>query len=188
MKKFTVVFVISLIIIFFGGSYLGATSVKNSGLGNEDYVQDKQYVKVCYLDWNVQYWLVKDELLSFDVGHIMESLVLDKDLGIPNHVVVNDIYTKELNDNNYPNIKNVLHIDLSSNFEWAENGGSVGETQIARNLDSIVNTFCLTPELNIDAVKFYFDGVESEGIGGVFLYNYNTPSIKLFLDGVDTIK
>ncbi len=177
MNKFTNIFVGLLLVLIFGGLYVSTFKVKE--ISTVCYAFPEEYVKVFYLDNNVEYWLVKEELLAFDVRYVMDKLILDDDLGIPNHTVVNDIYIQEMSG------KNILYIDLSSNFEIAENGGGVGETQVMRNIDCIVNTFCLNQGFEVDAVQFYFDGEILDNMGGVVTDDIKYPTVKLFKHGAE---
>ncbi len=177
MNRFTNIFVAMLLALVFGGLYL--STLKVNELPPVCYAFPEEYVKVFYLDNNVEYWLVKEELLAYDVRYVMDKLIVDDDLGIPNHTVVNDIYIQENSG------KNILYIDLSSNFEIAENGGAVGETQVMRNIDCIVNTFCLNEGFEVDAVQFYFDGAILDNMGGVVTDDVKYPTVKLFKHGAE---
>ncbi len=128
-------------------------------------------------------------IINYDESqeYLMKILIkddgTDNDFGIPDQVVVNSIYLEDLDSNhivkleNGETIRRILHIDLSRDFEFKEDGTPLGEVAVAYNLETIVNTFILCGRYGIDAVDFYFDGEKLDSIGGVSVYDYWVATI-----------
>ncbi len=124
-----------------------------------------------------------DESQNYLMKILIEDVGTNTDIGIPDHVVVNNVYMEDFDSSNTVTLENgetisrVLHLDLSKDFEFKEDGTPIGESAVSYNLATIVNTFILCGRYGIDAVDFYFDGEKLESIGGVCVYDYWVPTI-----------
>ncbi len=124
-----------------------------------------------------------DESQKYLMKILIEDAGTDTNIGIPNQVVVNNIYMEDFDSSNTVTLENgetisrVLHLDLSKDFEFKEDGTPLGESAVGYNLETIVNTFMLCGRYGIDAVDFYFDGQKLDNIGGVSVQDYWIPTI-----------
>ncbi len=146
-----------------------------------DYMDNKWYRKDDYIDGKGDTTIYSIDSTA-DYRYLMVDLIKDEDLGIPNTTEIIGIYTKELPSDKQvttedgKTIDTVLHLNLSSNFEFKEDGTPLGEVAVATNIESIVNTFCLN-NYGIDAVDFYFDSKKLDIIGGVIVDEYRVPTV-----------
>ncbi len=197
-KKFVITSIIGLLIIstlVLVGDKFNKNTIGQAIGAVEVCGCDPELTWVYYFDWMENTWYRKDAYVdgkgdttiynidsTDDYRYLMVHLIKDEDLGLPNTIEIKGIYVetltpeKQVTLDNGEVIDNVLHLNLSSNFEFKEDGTPLGEVAVHYNIESIVNTFCLN-NYGIDAVDFYFDGKKVDIIGGVLVQDYWLPTV-----------
>lgn len=157
-KKSKYIFLLILLLFFIVAIILNNSRIRNNS----------EYIKIFYPDKNVEYWLIKETPTVSSIEELINKLIKDKDLMIPNETKLNNLYI----DNG------TLYLDFNEKF-LHNNGDYLADKVVIINVYSIVNTVCLNTNFSIQDVAFLINGERERMIGPLINYENFKPNIAL---------